>query len=194
MRRGTAWALAVPLMLVSSQAAHAIAYRLVYPEAHVRVAMLLTTGHSYLHWLPLVFGVAAASLLVSLAVAALETARGRAPRGLPAPAFALLPPLGFALQELLELSLHTGGLAWHVVLAPTFVPGLALQLPFALAAYVAARVLLRAARDAGRLLAPPRPARARVAPVVIPVPVAAPRPRVAATRLAKRGPPRPVGV
>ena len=41
---------------------------------------------------------------------------------------------------------------WHAFAGPTFLPGLALQLPFALLAYVAARLLLRAAVRLGRLL------------------------------------------
>ena len=76
---------------------------------------------------------------------------------MPAYAFALLPPLAFALQELLELSLHTGTFAWHAVLAPTFVPGLLLQLPVSILAYLAARLLLRAAERIGRALARPEP-------------------------------------
>jgi hypothetical protein len=58
----------------------------------------------------------------------------------------------------LELSLHTGTLGWHAAAEPTFLPGLALQLPFALLAFLAARLLLRAAVRLGRLLADaPRP-------------------------------------
>ena len=41
MRRGVAWLAAVPLMLGGSQLAHAVAYRLVYPQAHVRVVHML---------------------------------------------------------------------------------------------------------------------------------------------------------
>ena len=122
MRRGAAWLAAAPLMLGGSQLAHALAYRLVYPQAHVRVVhmlatghsyfirlpLMLATGHSYFIRLPLVLAAAGACLLVSLVVTAFDAARGRKARALPAWAFALLPPLAFALQELLELSLHTG--------------------------------------------------------------------------------------
>jgi hypothetical protein len=89
-----------------------------------------------------------------------DTARGQGVGRVPPFAFALLPPLAFALQELLELSLHTGSIAWQACVEPTFLPGLALQLPFALLAYVAARLLLRAAVRLGRALARPRGARA----------------------------------
>ena len=37
MRRSLAWLVAVPLMLAGSQLAHAVAYRLVYPQAHERL-------------------------------------------------------------------------------------------------------------------------------------------------------------
>jgi hypothetical protein len=155
MRRITAWLAAVPLMLGGSELAHAAAYRIVYPEAHVRVLVMLAAGHSYFSRLPMILAAAGACVLVSLVVTAVDAARGRAARALPACAFALLPPLAFALQETLELSLHTGTFAWRAVLAPTFVPGLLLQLPVALLIYVVTRFLLRAAERIGRVLARP---------------------------------------
>jgi hypothetical protein len=82
-----------------------------------------------------------------------DAARGRPERALPAWAFALLPPATFVIQEVLELSLHTGTFSAHALLAPTFLPGLALQLPLALGAYVAARLLLKTAERLGRVLA-----------------------------------------
>ena len=97
------------------------------------------------------------------------------------------------LQEFLERSLHLGTFAWQTAFAPTFLPGLALQLPFALVAYVAARLLLRAAERAGRAFAPARPPVRRPLPAIAAVPVEAlpvlgnPLSR----RLAKRGPPLP---
>ena len=194
MRRGLAWALAVPLMLAGSQAAHALAYHFVYPQAHLRLRILGATGHGYLTWLPLVLALAGAAALAALAATAADAARGRPARALPACGFALLPPLAFVLQELLELSLHTGTFAWQALLAPTFLPGLLLQLPFALAAYAAARLLLRAAQRLGRACAarPPRPI-AFTQPVVARAAVAPLRPGVAGARLAKRGPPLAVG-
>ena len=154
MRRGLAWALTLPFVLLGTQAAHALAYELVYPQADLRV--LLATGHGYLTYLPLALALAGAVALAALCVAAVDAARGRPARKLPAWAFALLPPAMFAAQEVLELSLHTGTFGWRALLAPTFVPGLALQLPIALAAYVAARLLLRTAERVGYALAPQR--------------------------------------
>jgi hypothetical protein len=155
---------------VGSQAAHAFAYSLVYPQADTRALTLFATGHAYLGWLPVVFAGAGAAAAVSLAVTALDAARGRSARHAPAWAFGLVPPAGFVLQELLELSLHTGTFGWRAILAPTFLPGLLLQLPFALAAYVAARLLLRAAQHVGRALVPSLPAAEHVELVLAPAP------------------------
>ena len=47
-RRLAAWLLSFPLMVVGSQGAHVLAYRLVYPNAHLRLGELLATGHSYM--------------------------------------------------------------------------------------------------------------------------------------------------
>jgi hypothetical protein len=153
MRRRLAWLVALPSMLAGTEAAHALAYRIVFPQSHVRVVALAVSGHGYLAWLPLVLALTGAAALVGLGAATLDAARGRTVGAVPAVAYALLPPLAFALQELLELSLHTGTFAWHVFAAPTFLPGLALQLPFAVLAYVAARLLLRGAVRLGELLA-----------------------------------------
>jgi len=193
MRRALAWLVALPVLLAGSQAAHALAYRFVYPEAHVRVEALLSTGHGYLSHLPLALGVAGSIAFLSLLLSAVDAARGRPARALPAWAFALLPPLAFVLQEFLERSLHLGTFAWQTAFAPTFLPGLALQLPFALVAYVAARLLLRAAERAGRAFMPPPLPRRRPSPAIAAVPVdASPVQGNALSRLlAKRGPPLP---
>ena len=152
MRRSLVWLSVFPLMLAGSQAAHVLAYRWVYPSSQVRLHALLSTGHGYMDRLPLVLGIAAAVALVSLLAAGVDAARGRSVRGLPAWAFALLPLLTFVVQEILERSLHTGTFVWQAVESPTFVPGLLLQLPFAAAAYVVARLLLRTVSAVGRII------------------------------------------
>jgi hypothetical protein len=194
MRRGLTWLVAVPLLLAGSQASHALTYRIVYPGTSIRVHALLVTGHGYLDRLPLVLAVGLAIAFVALLVAMVDASRGRESRPLPAWAFGTLAPVAFALQEILELSLHTGTFAWHAVAAPTFLPGLALQLPFSLLAWLAARLLLRAAGRAGRALTTSPPLRRAVA-LVAPGPprLTLPRTRVLAARLAKRGPPLLVG-
>jgi hypothetical protein len=186
MRRGLAWALTLPLVLVGTQAAHALAYDLVYPQAHERI--LLATGHGYLTWLPLALALAGAVSLAALCVAAADAARGRPARALPAWGFALLPVVTFVMQELLELSLHTGTFNAHALVAPTFLPGLLLQVPLALAAYIAARLLLQTAERVGRALAQPRTLPTLVQ--LLTAPTAAPvRVRAVVAGCSSRGPP-----
>src|SRR5579871_4747634 len=131
MRRGLAWLVAVPLLVSGSQVAHVLAYRLVYPDAGVRLGALVRSGHGYMSLLPLALGAAAAVTLVSLALAVADAARGRRVRPLPPWAFALLPLLAWTAQEVLERRLASGLAPWHALAAPTFVPGLLLQLPLA---------------------------------------------------------------
>ena len=190
MRRRLTWLAALPLMLAGTEAAHGVAYRLVFPQASLRFHVLASTGHGYLSWLPLVLGVAGALGVVGLGAAVADTARGRAVGSLPPAAFAFLPPLAFVLQEVLELSLHTGTIGWHAFAEPTFLPGLALQLPFALLAYVAARLLLRAAIRLGRMLSAPgvRERQGFFPLSTVVAPQAQPR------CVAARGPPLPVGI
>ena len=162
MRRRSTWLVALPLILAGTQVAHELAYRIVFPQAHVRIGVLAASGHGYLAWLPLVLAVTGAGAAVGLGGAVVDASRGRPVRDLQPLAFALLPPLTFALQELLELSLHTGTFAWHAFAAPTFLPGLALQLPFAALAWLATHLLLRTAVRIGRLLASPPRVRALI--------------------------------
>jgi hypothetical protein len=190
MRRGIAWLVAVPLLLASTQAAHVVAYRIVYPGTPLRAQALLATGHGYLDRLPLALGAAGAIALVALLVAAVDASRGRAAQALPPWAFGLLAPIAFVIQEYLERSLHAGTFAWHTAAAPTFLPGLLAQVPLALLAWAAAKLLLRAATLAGRSFATAPPRSAPFALLVrAPLPPATPRTRVLARRLAERGPP-----
>jgi hypothetical protein len=186
MRRSLVWALALPLVLLGTQVAHALAYDLVYPQSHQGI--LLATGHGYLSWLPLVLGLGGAVACAALGATVADAARGRPARALPAWGFAVLPPTTFVMQEVLELSLHMGTFNAHALLAPTFIPGLLLQLPLALAAYIAARLLLKTAERVGRALARPR-----TLPVLVQlltVPSLAPVPaRAVVAGCSSRGPP-----
>jgi hypothetical protein len=191
MRRRLAWGVALPLALAGTQAAHALAYALVYPEASFRGAALAATGHAYLAWFPAVLAAASACALLSLGGTVVSATRGRTEHAAPAWALALLAPTVFCLQEILELSLHTGTFGWHAVLAPTFLPGLALQLPFALAAYLVARMLLRAATALGRALVRPRATRSSQTFGLRPEPLFV---RMLPRSVAARGPPYVVGI
>jgi hypothetical protein len=148
-----AWALSVPLMLGGTEAAHWLAYRLVYPDGWERSQVLAQTGHGYFSLLPLLGGIGGALLVSGLflhgrAVAAGGAGRVREVRLVQ---FAALPPLAFALQEHLERLIHDGTIV-GVALEPTFMLGLLLQLPFAVTAYLLARFLLRVADRVARVL------------------------------------------
>src|SRR5579871_3816004 len=139
-RRAAAWLSAMPLMGAGSQVAHALAFRLVYPQAHVRLQALLATGHGYMvgypAFLPLLFGVLGGMVLVGLVWGVgCDLRRGGEHAAVPAWAFGLLPLLGFAIQEFLERWFMGVSFPWQVMLEPTFQVGLLLQLPFALVAF-----------------------------------------------------------
>jgi hypothetical protein len=186
--RVAAWLLALPIALAGSGAAHTLAYRLVEPDAHERAHLLAASGHAYFEHARLLAAAAAVVVLAAFVRQAALAARGRdAPR--PPLVVALVPPLAFVLQEHLERALHGGSFPAAAPLEPTFVVGLALQIPFALLALAAARLLTRTAVALGRsLVGPPRvrrsaPERPRSTPLISPV-----RASLAA---APRGPPVP---
>ena len=161
-----AWLVALPAAAGGVLAAHAAAYGLVGGGADAE--------HGYL---PLAEASVCALLALGL-VAALLAARAGAPARPHALAFALAPPLAFLLQETAERS-------FAPPLEPVVLLGLALQLPFAALAYLAARLLLRAAAA----LAPaPRPHPGAARPVHVRPLFAAPRPALVPARHG-RGPP-----
>lgn len=139
-------------MVAGSLSAHELAYWLVSPASSGRARLLAETGHGYYEHLPLVLGLLAAMALAALATRA--AGKWRDVRSASGWAFFALPPLAFTFQEHLERGLS--GAPWlSASLEPTFLVGLALQLPFALAAFMLARVLVSAAE---RLALPSRPA------------------------------------
>lgn len=184
-RRMLPWLLALPLEAAGSLLAHSLAYTLVEPGAAERARLLRSTGHGYLAAAPVLLAGCAALVTAALVAYALRGRRGAA-SPLPAWPLALVPLAGFALQEQLE-RLASG--APLDAFQPTFLVGLALQLPFALAAVLLARRLARAAESVGRTLAlaPPRP-RARCTRARAPRSVLATRPELALA-YPKRGPP-----
>jgi hypothetical protein len=151
-RHLAAWVLAVPLMIAGTQVAHVFAYRLVYPVARVRLHELVVTGHGYLGLWPLLLGLAGGIELVALISIAAGSFGRRRYTPVPPWAFAVMPLLAYVFQEILERWLAGSSFPWWVVLQPTFRVGLLLQLPFGLLAYLAARLLLRVADDAGTAL------------------------------------------
>jgi len=148
-------------MVAGSQVAHVFAYRLVYPDTQVRLRDLLATGHGYMlgspGWLPLLLGVLGGAELVGIGWSAARIVRRRPGTPVPPWAFALLPVVGFTLQEFLERWLAGASFPWWFVLQPTFRVGLLLQLPCALAVYLVARLLLRVAERIAEALSDSTP-------------------------------------
>jgi hypothetical protein len=187
MRRALVWIVAVPMMVGGTWAAHALDYRLAVPDPGARATLLAATGHGYEEWLPLAAAVAIAGLLIALVRAAEQLRAGYTrPSAWP---FLLLPPLSFATQEHIERLLHDGSFPWHAAAEPTFARGVALTAPFGLAAYLAARVILRVARALALALAPARPILLALRPAALPRAVAPARVRVASSARRTRGPP-----
>jgi hypothetical protein len=157
----------LPVALAGIEAAHALAnLGFGSPAEGAEVFSSVRSGGELL---PLAGALALASVLAGVAGRAARPADGRTP-ALP---FALLAPAGFVALETLESLLHAGTLP---AVSATLVAGLALQAPFALAAYLVARALLRLGDRAGRLLAELRPAPFRLALAVPPRELLARRP------------------
>ncbi len=125
-RRLLAWGLVTPVAAAGILVAHALAYRL--------TGTAPGPVHGYLEHGPQVLAILATIGLVGLAFQERSLGR-RSPW-----AFALVAPLGFVAQEHLERLAHTGELPW-LFTTPTFLLGLALQVPIALLGVRAARRL-----------------------------------------------------
>jgi hypothetical protein len=146
-------------MITGLIAGHALAYRLAIPDAHARADALAHSGHGYFGYAPLALTICFGLLLIALAIRALAAFRGAPSRPAASPVLVLLPPLAFALQEHLERLIYSGHVSWTTALQPTFLLGLALQLPFACAALLIAWALDSVAHAVGQALAAatPRP-------------------------------------
>ena len=148
----------VPIAAVGCEWAHALA-NLVFGAPDGGRSELFDGGPGA-GAIPLLVSLALAAILAGLAgraAGAWSTSHAAAAR-LP---FALLAPVLFIVQEHAETVLNTGAVPFGTVLEPTFLPGLLLQIPFAIAGYAVARALVRLAdsvraRVAARRRAAPR--------------------------------------
>lgn len=137
MKSKLLWPLVLGLLLGGWATAHALAYRIVVPDAIERRHLLEETGHAYLDPAPLF------ALILTLFALGLVCSFTRNRPGFKTPwAFALLPPGAYVVQEHFERLLHDGSFPFAASLDPTFVVGLLLQIPFALAALLLARGLV----------------------------------------------------
>lgn len=191
MRRLSVWLLVASIGVAGSEAAHTLAYRLVRPDRLERARVLQETGHGYFRYAPLAAAALGILFLIGLA-ARVSLARRRVPTLSVAAWAGLVPVVTFALQEHLERLFAGGSFPWGAALEPTFLPGLLLQLPLGLVAYLLVRLLLRGADRLGHALARPlRPLALRSSSASPPaLDDVAPRVRVLALRQAGRAPPR----
>jgi hypothetical protein len=192
--RHAVWLLVLPLAAVGWLSAHSLACALVAPDAHERARMHSEAGHGYLATAaPVVVASAGTLLLVGLALAIGDGLRGRGRSRLPGWPVALVPPLGFAVQEHLERWIAANALPVDAALEPAFLAGIALQLPFALAALLVARAVLVLGHELGRALPAPRSPRASARPIALnPLDRLEPelvRPPILGTGRSERGPP-----
>jgi hypothetical protein len=188
-RRSLAWIVAATLGVAGSQAAHALAYVLAAPAGSERAELLRQTGHGYLSYAPFLLALGTVAVLLAL-VSEARLGAARRPSGrLRLWPFAAFAPLLFICQEHAERLAHDGSFPWSAALEPSFGVGLLLQAPLALLAYLAARLLLHAARALGLRLGRPEASVPPYSPPWTPAP-ALPRRRPAlASGCGTRGPP-----
>jgi hypothetical protein len=151
-RRRLAWGLTLPLVAAGGLAAHVLAYGMVASDHHSG-----SLAHATLIQWRVCVALCLALAVIGAVGYAVETVSGRASRGAPLWVFALLPPVGFVIQEQLEHLLQHGGLSATLTLEPVFLLGLLLQVPFAAAAYLVARGLVSVAITLIRALGRARP-------------------------------------
>jgi len=178
MRRAAVQCAALLLALAGSLAAHQIAYALADSN---------TASHGYLSLVPAAVGAVIALLAVAVVGEVAAGRRGGAAMA-PSPRIALVPALAFAVQEHLE-RLAAGEPALTAAFEPTFAIGLALQVPFGLAAWLLARLLVRTAFAVGRAMAPLPGPRRIVSQALWPAAIVLPRLAPLASGSAGRAPP-----
>jgi hypothetical protein len=147
-----AWLIPLPLAVTSWLGAHCLAYWLVSPGAERHMGMHAADGHAYFGYTPAVALWGLGLLLAGLVVCVWAGMRRGRLAPPPVRLFIFLPPVGFALQEHIERLIGTGGVPSDLVLEPTFVAGLALQLPFAVAALLVSQALSAIGFGVGRAL------------------------------------------
>jgi hypothetical protein len=177
------------LAVAGTQIAHAIAYRLAEPSAHERAHLLAETGHGYLRYTSLGFALVTAVVAVAFFSEIRGVVAGDSSSRPRLWGFAAIAPAMFCCQEYFERLLHDGAFPWTAALETPFLLGLALQLPFALIAYLLARLLLGAARAFAQLLAAPRVVAVRTPSRWPRLGLGAPRTHCSGLSLGPRAPP-----
>jgi hypothetical protein len=175
-RRAAPWIVAAVLCAAGSLGAHAVGYWLEPSGA-------AATGHAWFDLLPTLAVGAVVALVASLALETREILRSRTTGSVPGWLYLVLPGAAFLVQEHVERAATTAQLPVDTLAQPAVLAGLIFQLPFGVAALVAARLLSRATvalarrigrRDtthAGRRDERPDPTGRRPRPVELPQPV-----------------------
>jgi hypothetical protein len=152
-RRRAAWVISLPLVVASWLGAHCLAYWLVSPAAERHTGLHAEHGHAWLGYTPAIVLWGLTFVLAGLLLCIGEGLRGHRSSRPPVRLFALLPPFGFTVQEHVERLIASGAIPYDLMVEPTFLFGLALQLPFALAALLLTRALYAVGFGLGRVLA-----------------------------------------
>jgi hypothetical protein len=150
--RTAAWVVALPLVVTSWLGAHCLAYWLVSPGAEHRLGMHAEHGHAWLGYAPALAIWGLTVVVAGLVLCVSAGLRGRRPVRPPLRLFTLLPPVGFTVQEHAERLIASGSIPHDLIVEPTFLLGLALQLPFALLALLLTCALYAAAFGLGSVL------------------------------------------
>ena len=181
MRRDNAvWLVCLPLTAAGGYVTHVLACRLAEPSS------MAMGGHAEGGHAADCLAAGIAVLLVALAFGTAQALRRRSSAP-PIWIFPLLPPLGFAVQELLTHPLVGGASSGFGI---ALLVGFALQVPIALTLYLIARSLLRIASSLIRALAGWRPRLVPLPPALAPAHVCVVRrPAPLALGYAGRGPP-----
>lgn len=159
------WPVSLPVCVAGWLIAHSLAYRVVASGDGAHAAMVERSGHGDLTFSPYLMMLSVAVLALALGGAVAAGAARRARPGVPLAPFLLLPLLDYVGHLGLEFLQHGADSSAGAALEPVFLVGLALQVPFALAALVLARAAMAWAEALGRGLMPRwRPRRSAPAP------------------------------
>ena len=185
-RWSVAWLVSLPLSAAGMLLAHEVAWGFASHE-HQENA-----GHGYLQYGAVFAALGAATLLVGATAQLFRAVGGggvgRSPSAL---VFAVVPVVGFLFQEHLEHLVAARELEVTFFLSKPFLLGLALQLPFAFAALVVARLILGFVRRLARAIESlPRLGTLVSLYVVVPAATDLPLRPALALRHAGRAPPR----
>jgi hypothetical protein len=190
VNRGVSWLLTAPLLVTGLLAGHSLGYRWAVSDSNARAHLLEESGHAYFSYLPAVLAILLTLMAWSLADRIGAAARGSRTSSSPPWLVALVPPVAFLAQEVLERLLHTGHVHTAALLQPAVLIGLALQLPIALIVLGLVWLLAEGADAVGRALGDRPPT--RLAEVVFFAPAqrtVSPIRAVASRGWSERGPP-----